>query len=265
MVNEMEQEVSQEYKENDTEMVSINSVCMNKNLMMLTAKLDMYTGNNNMIILYKIDIGNDGNIMPWYIFKKLLPKVTESELTKTIKKYIKLKTYNKKFITQLGTCVVIVKYKNNEKKYEFFVVPRNGHALLGMPDTAAVNIINVNIDSIEAESTQKENCSTNISGTKTSSVKQETHGAKESCTNTVEHLKNTSNVNGLDSNIHTNTLTDYFLSSPNIEIDKRDSTELTQKLTKCLIMCLMALGALKAHFHYSSNLIASPIKHHQDM
>ena len=112
-------------------MVSINSVCMNKNLIMLTAKLDMYTGNNNMIILYKIDTESDGNIMPWYIFKKLLPKVTESELTKTIKKYIQSKTYNKTFITQLGTCMVIVNYKNNEKKCEFFVVPRNGQATVG--------------------------------------------------------------------------------------------------------------------------------------
>ena len=31
VVNEMEQEVSQEYKEDDIELVSINSVCMNKN------------------------------------------------------------------------------------------------------------------------------------------------------------------------------------------------------------------------------------------
>ena len=28
---------------------------------------------------------------------------------------------------------------------------------------------------------------------------------------------------------------------------------------------LMAFGALKAHFHYSSSLIASPIKCHQDV
>ena len=27
----------------------------------------------------------------------------------------------------------------------------------------------------------------------------------------------------------------------------------------------VALGALKAHFHYSSSLIASPIKFHQDV
>ena len=51
-----------------------------------------------------------------------------------------------------------------------------------MPDTAALNIINVNIDSIEAASMQKENCNTNISDAKKPNTKQETHGAKESCT-----------------------------------------------------------------------------------
>ena len=96
-----------------------------------------------------------------------------------------------------------------------------------MPDRAALNIINVNIDSIEAEGTQGENCNTNISDAKRSNVKHETHGAKESCTNADEGLKMTNNVNGSDSNTNTNTLTNYFLSSPNIEIDKRKIAKLT--------------------------------------
>ena len=91
-------------------------------------------------------------------------------------------------------------------------------------------IINVNIDSIEVEGMQKENCNTNISDAKRSNVKQETHEAKESCTNTDEGLENTNNVNG--SNTNTNTLTNYFLSSPNIEIEKR------KNYTMCLIMLL---------------------------
>ena len=33
----------------------------------------------------------------------------------------------------------------------FLVVPGNGQALLGMPDTVALNIINLNIDSIQKE------------------------------------------------------------------------------------------------------------------
>ena len=67
-----------------------------------------------MTICYKIDIGSAGNIMSWYIIKKLFPRVTEAELMDTIKNHVKLKTYNKKFITQLGTCMVIINYKNNK-------------------------------------------------------------------------------------------------------------------------------------------------------
>ena len=65
----MEQEVTQEYTEDDLEMVSINSVCFNNSHSMQTAKLITSVGNNNMVIPYKIDTGSDGNIMPWYILK----------------------------------------------------------------------------------------------------------------------------------------------------------------------------------------------------
>ena len=64
VLNEMEQEVSQEYSKDEIEMVNINSVYMNKNILMLTAKLDMHAGNNKINIPYKIDTGSDSNIMP---------------------------------------------------------------------------------------------------------------------------------------------------------------------------------------------------------
>ena len=64
----------------------------------------------------------------------------------------RLQKPNKMVITQLETCAVIIGYKDNKKKCDFFVVPRNGQVLLGMPDTAALKIININIDSIGAAS-----------------------------------------------------------------------------------------------------------------
>ena len=75
--------------------------------------------------------------------------------------------------------MVTIEYKNNRRKCEFFVVLGNGQALLGMPDTAGLNIINVNIDSLEAEDTQRENCYTNTDDAKISNAKQENHGAGE--------------------------------------------------------------------------------------
>ena len=38
-----------------------------------------------------------------------------------------------------------IKFKNFKKKRVFFVVPGKSQALLGMPDMAALNIINLNI------------------------------------------------------------------------------------------------------------------------
>ena len=81
--------MSQEYSEGKIETVSINSVHMNKNQAMLTVKLEMCAGDNELTVPYKIDTGSDGNIMPWYIFKKLFPRVTEAKLKrKNIKKHI---------------------------------------------------------------------------------------------------------------------------------------------------------------------------------
>ena len=75
-VNEMEQEAIQENTSKDFEMVSINSVYFNKNHCVLMANLKTLVGKSSMSIPYKIDTKNDGNIRPWYIFKKLFPGVT---------------------------------------------------------------------------------------------------------------------------------------------------------------------------------------------
>ena len=62
---------------------------------------------------------------------------------------------------------------------------------------------------------------------KKTNIRQETHVVKESCTNTDADLKNTSNAKGSNSNTSINILTNYFLSSPNMETDKWKSVELT--------------------------------------
>ena len=54
----------------------------------------------------------------------------------------------------------------------FFVVPGNSQTLLGITDTAALNIINLNIDCIQKEIRE---CKTNRG--------QETHAEAEDCTN----------------------------------------------------------------------------------
>ena len=58
-----------------------------------------------------------------------------------------------------------------------------------MPDTAALKVINVNIDSIHVAGTQKEECNTNIGDDKESNTRLEAHVVKEGCTNMDGGLK----------------------------------------------------------------------------
>ena len=83
VVNEMEIEESQECREGELETVSIDSVHLNKNQSLLTAELETWAGDNNIVIPYKIDTGSEGNIIPLFIFKKLFKNVTEDQLKRS--------------------------------------------------------------------------------------------------------------------------------------------------------------------------------------
>ena len=54
-------------------------------------------------------------------------------------------------------------------------------ALLGMPDTAALKLININVDSIQVEVAE---CKTNTCDMRESNIKQEMHVVEKGCTNT---------------------------------------------------------------------------------
>ena len=138
------------------------------------AKLQMQAGKVLLEIPYKIDTGSEGNIMLLYIFQKLFPNIGKEQLKRSVKGNIKLKTCTHiTHIMLLGMCAVQIKFKNITKRCTFFVVPGNGQALLGMPDTVVLNLINLNIDSIQ---TLEAECKRN--------KKQETHTSIEACTNT---------------------------------------------------------------------------------
>ena len=113
-VHEVEVEVMPEPQE-DIETVSINSIYLNRNQSLIKAHLKMQVGKTATEIPYKIDTGSEGNIMPLYIFKKLFKNIPEEQLKGSIKCNIKLKTYNGTHITQLGTCVITIKFKNSKK------------------------------------------------------------------------------------------------------------------------------------------------------
>ena len=65
-----------------------------------------------------------------------------------------------------------------------FVAPGNGQALLGMPDTDVLNIININIVSIHAEDVKNKEQYGNMKSVQASNTKQETDRVVSCCGNT---------------------------------------------------------------------------------
>ena len=93
-----------------------------------------------------------------------------------------------------------------------------------MPDTAALNIINLNIDSLQAEIAS---CKTNR--------EQEMQAMAEGCTNTDtgeinKHDANSQNDQNISNN--SNNSVNYFFSSSNIMDDKKQNSEMTKKIHK---------------------------------
>ena len=72
VIHEVGVEMSQE--ESKIEEVSINSVYLNNKQLLITAQLEMKVGNNALKVPYKIDTSSEGNLMPLYIFKKVVQK-----------------------------------------------------------------------------------------------------------------------------------------------------------------------------------------------
>ena len=69
-----------ESQEEDTEIVSINSVYINKNQSSIMAKLQTQAGKASLEVPYKIDTGSEGNIMLLYIFRKLFANIGKDQL-----------------------------------------------------------------------------------------------------------------------------------------------------------------------------------------
>ena len=88
-----------------------------------------------------------------------------------------------------------------------------------MPDTAALNIINLNIVSIQVEIMS---CKTNKG--------QKTHTVAEGCTNRDTDGIIKQEANGQNGQNHSNKSINYFYSSKNTDADKRKSSAMTQKI-----------------------------------
>ena len=167
---------------------------------------------------YKIDTGSEGNLMPLYIFQKLFKNMSQEQLKRSVKGNIKLKMYNGMHIMQLGTCMVHVKFKNVRK------------VLVGMPDMMGLNIINLNIDSIQAVTLE---CKTNREQETQASIKDCTNmstSADKACKNNNAGVINKQNTNGQNDPSDQHMSINYFYSSNNVDADKRSSIAMMQSI-----------------------------------
>ena len=69
-MNEVEEETAQDCtEENNIDSVNINSIHFNKHHSVVTAKLKMSAGINNVIVPFKLDTCSSGNVIPLHIYK----------------------------------------------------------------------------------------------------------------------------------------------------------------------------------------------------
>ena len=111
-----------------------------------------------------------------------------------------------------------------------FVSPRNGQALLGMPELYALNIINININTIDRDDGRDtDNYYTNKANLQRTHMTQETDIPKKCYTNPDSTSKSDNTEKSMVNNKLSNT-TDYFLPGPNHDKNRRVSVKITQQL-----------------------------------
>ena len=118
-----------------------------------------------------------------------------------------------------------------------------------MPDTAALNIINLNTDS-----TQKE-----IRNFKANRG-QEMHPVTQDYTNKDAESVVKQDDNSQQHHSHANKLINYFYSPNTTVADKSKSSIMTQRIHEMFGDVFNGIGASKSHFPYSSSQTASHIR-----
>ena len=99
----------------DIELVNTNSIRFNANHSPTIANLKTSLNKVAITVPYKVDIGGNGNILPFYIYKTLFPRATVEQLAVTKDTKFKVKTCNQSSITQLSICRATLKIITNAK------------------------------------------------------------------------------------------------------------------------------------------------------
>ena len=113
----------------------------------------------------------------------------------------------------------------------------NGQALLGMPDIDVLDIININVKTIDTEDGRgSDNCCTNKAIPQSTWHEQQYKNTMQETDRTEKCYKNIiSKFNNTDKPTVNNKLSntkDYFLLGPNLNSGKRASAEITHQLPR---------------------------------
>ena len=92
-----------------------------------------------------------------------------------------------------------------------------------MPDTAALELINLNTDSIQAEVAD---CKTNTDSMREANIEQDMHTVEKGCANTDAEFKTKQGAKSQNGKNNANKTINYFFSSSNVDADKRKSSKL---------------------------------------
>ena len=127
-----------------------------------------------------------------------------------------------------------------------------------MPDTDTLQIIDINIDSIDAEDVGNSEQNINTGTTQEFNTKQETNGPAKCCANTDSISKSTNNSTKSMVNTNANKPTKYFLLGPSSDTDKRKSAELTQQINKEFTYVFNGIGWFEGTFSLQLKLDSRP-------
>ena len=126
-----------------------------------------------------------------------------------------------------------------------------------MPDTDALNIININIDSIDVDVAKKE-CHANTKTVQGSNVEQEIDRGGRCCTNTDSISKSANNSTKSVVKTNPDKSTIYFLAGPNCDSNKRKSAETTQQIHKKFDDVFNCIGCFEGTFSLQIKIDSKP-------
>ena len=127
-------------------------------------------------------------------------------------------------------------------------MPGNGQVLFGMPDTDVLNIIKINIDSIDAEDARDSKSCANMHTVWETDPKQET-GSAEKCYKNMDSIsKSRDNSTKPTAETKCNKTTEYFLLGLTYESSKNKCAEVTQQIHIDFDDVLNGIGCFEGTF-----------------